>query len=132
MKVIHTSGKRKTAKARATITKGSGVVRVNKAPYQIIEPKFRRMKIEEALLIAEDVVSGVNIDVTVKGGGQISQLDAVALAIARGLVAWTGDEKLKRKYLDYDRHLLVADPRRKETQKPNRSSARSRRQKSYR
>ena len=43
------------------------------------------------------------------------------------------NEALKDVYEEYDRHLLVADVRRKETRKPNRQGkARSKRQKSYR
>ena len=43
------------------------------------------------------------------------------------------DKKLEKTFLDYDRHLLVADVRRKESRKPNRQSkARARKQTSYR
>jgi len=42
------------------------------------------------------------------------------------------DKKLKKQLLSYDRHLLVADVRRKEQRKPNDSKARKARQKSYR
>jgi small subunit ribosomal protein S9 len=61
-----------------------------------------------------------------------SQAEAARLVIAKSLVEFTKDEKLRRKYLDYDRQMLVADVRRKETCKPNDSKARAKRQKSYR
>ena len=51
-------------------------------------------------------------------------------AIARVLVLF--DKKLKKPFLDYDRHLIINDIRRKEQRKPNDSKARSSRQKSYR
>ena len=41
-------------------------------------------------------------------------------------------EEVKKAYLDYDRNLLVADVRRKETRKPGDSKARAKRQTSYR
>jgi ribosomal protein S9 len=53
------------------------------------------------------------------------------LAIARALVE--KDKKLKEVFLDYDRQLLVADVRQKESAKPNsHGKARAKRQKSYR
>ncbi|MEK6868559.1 MAG: 30S ribosomal protein S9, partial [Nanoarchaeota archaeon] len=53
--------------------------------------------------------------------------------IARGLVAFTNSNALKSIYLDYDRLLLVADVRHKESAKPNsHGQARSKVQKSYR
>lgn len=131
-KIVHTSGKRKTAKARATFRKGKGVLRINHVPYEVIEPRYIRYKIEEPLILAGGMPADLDIDVNVKGGGINSQAEAAALAIAKGLVAWTEDEKLKKKYLEYNRALLVADPRRVETSKPNRSKARAKRQKSYR
>ena len=70
--------------------------------------------------------------VQVFGGGTTSQAEASRLAIAKGLVEFTGSKKLKQDYLDYDRHLLVADVRRREARKPNDSRARAARQKSYR
>ena len=48
------------------------------------------------------------------------------------LVEFSKDAKLEKTYLDYDRHLLVQDVRYKEVNKPGRSKARSKRQKSYR
>ena len=44
----------------------------------------------------------------------------------------TKSAELKKAFLSYDRGLLVADTRRKETYKPGDSKARAKRQKSYR
>ena len=41
-KVVNTSGKRKTAIARATIKAGKGRVRVNGQPIHIMEPELAR------------------------------------------------------------------------------------------
>ena len=131
---IITSGKRKTAIARATITEGTGKVFINKIPYKFFSP-IRKMMIDEPLLLTqEELGDQLNFDVRInaRGGGQESQIDASRLALARAILAFTKSEKLKKKFLAYDRNLLVADVRRKEAYKPGDSKARAKRQKSYR
>jgi len=133
MKIIHVSGKRKRAIARATLKNGNGTVRINNQILESFEPKFARMKIMEPLILASDLTKKVDIDINVAGGGIISQAEAVRLAIARALVEYSKSNSLKETFLKYDRHLLVADTRRKEASKPNRhGQARAKRQKSYR
>ena len=131
-KVVNTSGKRKTAIARATVQKGKGLVRINNKPVEIYEPEIARWKILESIQIADNHINSVNIDVNVKGGGFMSQASAVRTAIAKGLVEYTKDPSLKLAYLDHDRSLLVSDSRRKEPKKPLGRGARKKRQKSYR
>jgi small subunit ribosomal protein S9 len=131
-KVVNTSGKRKTAIARATVQKGDGLVRINKKPVEIYEPEIARWKILEPIQIADNYIKSVNIDVDVKGGGFMSQANAVRTAIAKGLVDYTNDPALKLAFLDHDRSLLVSDSRRKEPKKPLGRGARKKRQKSYR
>ena len=131
MKVVHQSGKRKTAVARATLTPGAGIVRVNSRLLSTLPDNIFRAKIEEPLLLAGDVAKRVNVTVNVYGGGSNSQAEAVRLAIAKALAQF--DKKLRSIYLDYDRAFTVADVRRKETHKPNcHGKARAKRQKSYR
>lgn len=132
-KPTQVSGRRKSAIARATISKGTGIVKVNNIPLSLVEPKYNRMKIEEPLLLAGDLAKNVNVQISVLGGGPSGQADAVRLAIARGLVEYSKDETLRNTLLNYDRQLLVADVRRREMRKPNtRGRARAKRQKSYR
>ena len=131
-KVVNTSGKRKTAIARATVQKGSGLVRINKIPVELYEPEIARWKILEPLRIAESQMDKINISVNVQGGGFMSQASAVRTAIAKGLLEFTGDPSLKIAFLDHDRSLLVSDSRRKEPKKPLGRGARKKRQKSYR
>ena len=131
-KIVNTSGKRKTAIARATVQKGKGFIRINKKPIEIYEPEIARWKIFEPIKLSEDYISKVNINVEVKGGGFMSQANAVRTAIAKGLVEYTADPNLKLSFLDYDRSLLVSDSRRKEPKKPLGRGARKKRQKSYR
>jgi small subunit ribosomal protein S9 len=132
MKAVHTSGKRKRSIARATLKPGNGIVRFNHILIDNLHPKMARMKLREPLILAEDVAVKVDIDVNVHGGGFMSQADAGRLAIAKALVEYTKDSKLEKRFQEYDRQMLVADVRRKETRKPNDSRARAARQKSYR
>ena len=132
MKIVITSGKRKTAIAKAVVRPGVGRVRINKIPIEIYQPELARMTIMEPLIIAKDLAKKVDIDVTVKGGGVMGQAEAARTAIARGLVEWSGDEELRKAYLQYDRYLLVNDVRRKEPKKQGGRGARKRRQTSYR
>lgn len=133
MKVIHVSGKRKQAIARATLKQGKGVVRVNNINIDIYKPRLYRLRLKEPILLAPDAFTNVDIDVNVSGGGIASQAEAARLTIAKAIVEYSKDDKLKETFLKYDRNLLVADVRRKEPAKPNRhGKARAKRQKSYR
>ncbi len=132
MKVVVTSGKRKTAIAKAVVRPGVGRVRINKTPVEILQPEMARMKIMEPLIIAKDLAKQVDIDVTVRGGGFMGQAEAARTAIARGLVEFSGDEELRKAFLEYDRTLLVNDVRRKLPKIQGGRGARKRRQTSYR
>lgn len=131
-KIVHASGKRKTAVARATVKPGKGRVIINTVPLELYSPNLAQMRIKEAVVLADEFSGEVDITVKSFGGGVMSQANAIRLAIARALVEYSGNDKLEQVYLEYDRQLLVADVRRKESNKPNDSSARAKRQKSYR
>ena len=62
----------------------------------------------------------------------MGQADAVRTAIARGLANWSKNVKLREEFIQYDRKMLVGDPRRTEPKKFGGHSARARKQKSYR
>jgi len=133
MRIVLASARRKTAIARVLVKEGKGRVRINSVPLEIYEPELAKWKIMEPLLLAGDeIVSKLDIYVNVRGGGVMGQASAARTAIARALVEWTGSEELRKLYLNYDRHLLVEDPRRTEPKKPRGRSARAKRQKSYR
>ena len=130
-KLIHQSGKRKRAIARATLKQGTGKVRVNNKMIDAYGTRITRLKLKEPLVLAGDIADGVDISVSVAGGGYNSQAEAARLAIARALAKYS--KKLEKVFLSYDRHLLVADIRRKEPSKPNcHGQSRAKRQKSYR
>lgn len=130
MKQIHTQGKRKRAIARATLSSGTGKIKVNGCLLDNYANHFTRLRIQEPIILAGDVSKKINFNINVTGGGINGQADAIRLAIARSLVQH--DKKLKPIFDEYDRLLLVADVRRKEVCKPNDSKARAKRQKSYR
>ena len=136
---VQTSGKRKTAVARATVREGKGRIRVNSKPIHIMEPELARRKALEPVQIAEAMnrLSTVDITVDVAGGGIMGQVDAVRTAIARGLVHFNDgavgiDKELRDEFLRFDRTLLVNDPRRKEPKHQMGRGARKKWQKSYR
>jgi small subunit ribosomal protein S9 len=140
-KAINTSGKRKSAIARATVKSGGGKVRINKKPLELLDPELARLKIVEPLALADkSLINKVDIDVIVSGGGIMGQADACRTAIARGLVEYLRVNKprgadfkeLESTYRQRDRSLLVNDPRRKMPKKPMGRGARKKRQKSYR
>ena len=127
------SGKRKTAVAKATIVDGSGVITFNKRPLSFLTD-LQQLEINEPIVIAKENLGKLKFDIAlnVKGGGSAAQVEAGRLAIARAIVAYTKNEELRSAFLAYDRHMLVADTRRKEACKPGDSSARAMRQTSFR
>jgi len=133
VKVITTSGKRKTAIARATVRKGTGIIRINKVPLPLVQPELIRLKVMEPLTMAGAEISGqIDIDVDIRGGGMMGQAEAARCAIARGIVNWTNDMALRDSFLSQDRTLLVNDIRAKESKHYGGTGARAKFQKSYR
>ncbi len=133
MKITVSSGKRKTAIARATVREGSGRIQINKTPLDNFTPLMARQIIEEPLMIAgEDITSKLDIRVNVRGGGPMGQAQASRIAIARGLVDFTKNADLRKQFVDYDRTLMAGDSRRKEKKKFGGPGARAKKQKSYR
>lgn len=132
MRII-TSGKRKRAIAKAVITEGSGKVFLNQKDYKNLQ-MFDKLKIEEPLRICKNILGKLDFDVSIKiiGGGEKGQIEAARLALAKGIVKFTNSAELAKAFSDYDRNLLIADIRRKETYKPGDSRARAKRQASKR
>jgi len=134
--VVQKAGKRKTAVARASVSRGNGRVTINSIPLNVYGTNIVRMKINESLIIASDYVnlSKLDIKVNVKGGGVMGQADAVVSAVARSLVAWSKNENLHNAYMGYSRTIIAGDHRQTEPHKPSQSrkGPRHRRQKSYR
>lgn len=126
-------GKRKTSIAKARIVPGNGIVTINNIPHTLLND-FHRLSIEEPLRIANKNMKERDFDIKVKvsGGGHESQIDAARLAISKILLEKSKSATLKKAFENYDKHLLVADVRRKEAYKPGDSKARAKRQSSKR
>ena len=145
-KSVQVFGRKKTATAVAHVKEGKGMVRVNGCPLDLVQPEILRTKVHEpfmAIKLGEYPLpfdfSDLDIRVRVKGGGYSAQIYAIRQAIAKGIVAFyqkfvdeSSKQKIKDKFLAYDRSLLVADSRRTEPKKFGGPSARARYQKSYR
>jgi small subunit ribosomal protein S9 len=131
--VTNTSGKKKTAVARATVREGEGRVRIDSQPVELVDPELAQLKMLEPFRIADDDLrEQVDVEVSVEGGGVMGQADAARTAIARGLVDHTNDAELRDAFMEFDRSLLVNDVRQSESKKWGGPGARARYQKSYR
>jgi small subunit ribosomal protein S16e len=139
-KQVQCFGRKKNATAVAHVTTGTGFIKVNGKPLQLLEPASLRLKVwEPILLLGANRFQDLNIRVRVRGGGSTSQLMAIRQAISKGLIAYyqkfhdeTTKRELKEVLIQYDKSLLVADPRRMEPKKFGGAGARARFQKSYR
>jgi small subunit ribosomal protein S16e len=122
------------------VTEGKGNIRVNGKSINVMEPISMRLKVvEPILLLGQKRFENLNVRVKVRGGGSTSQAMAIRMSIAKGIIAFTqkyDDESTKRELkellLQYDKGLLVSDPRRCEPKKFGGHGARARYQKSYR
>jgi small subunit ribosomal protein S9 len=132
VRVVVSTGKRKTSLAKATVRDGAGRVRINGLPLEVHQPELARMRIMEPLILFGDGWKRYDIKVRVRGGGFMSQADAVRMAIATSLVRMSQDFEARSKMIEHDRTMIVGDPRRTEPKKFGGPSARSRYQKSYR
>jgi len=139
-KQVQCFGRKKNATAVAHCTTGTGFIKVNGKPLQLLEPASLRLKVWEPIfLLGAQRFQDLNIRVRVRGGGSTSQLIAIRQAISKSLIAYYQkyhDESTKRELkellIQYDKGLLVADPRRMEPKKFGGQGARARYQKSYR
>ncbi len=129
-KIFVERGKRKRAIARATAREGTGILKINNLGINALTSPVEREIISEPLRFVD--ASKLDVSVNVRGGGRMGQAQAARTAIARALVAYTGDEELRKRLLEFDRSLLVEDSRRVEPKKFKGPKARARFTKSYR
>lgn len=105
---------------------------MNKVPVELVQPMVARERMMSPLELAGELRSKVDVDVTVNGGGVMGQAEAAAIAISKALVDWTKSEDLRKRLMDFDKHLLSGDARQSEPKKFGGPGARRRKQKSYR
>lgn len=137
---------RKTCRALATISKGNGKVRINNIPAEVLEPRVAKEMILTPINLLGEIRNRVDVNVKVQGGGFMGQAFASAVAISRALAGEAKGgrdpkdhpltksvrEEIRRKIIEFDRHLLSGDPRQSESKKFGGPGARRRKQKSYR
>merc|ERR1719408_75988 len=94
-KTVQTFGRKKTAVAVAHTKSGSGLLKVNGVPLELIGSETMKWKLLEPFLLLNDIKttdSGkkifdtLDIRVRVKGGGRVSQCYAIRQAIAKSIV----------------------------------------------
>src|SRR5436853_6224834 len=90
---------------------GKGRIYINDQSLDHMYPEVARMKIEEPLLIAGDRSKGVDIRVSIEGGGVMAQAEAARIAIARALAGWTKGTELSKTLLAYDSVMRAGDQR---------------------
>ncbi|KAK0618202.1 ribosomal protein S9 [Bombardia bombarda] len=132
---VQVFGKKKNATAVARCVQGKGLIKVNGTPIKLFATEILRAKLfEPVLLLGVDKFAEVDIRIKVTGGGHVSRVYAVRQAIAyyAKFVDEHSKNLLKTALIQFDRSLLVADPRRCEPKKFGGKGARSRFQKSYR
>ena len=140
MRSVQVFGRKRTATAVAYCKEGSGLIKLNGTPLsQIASETLKAKLLEPLVVIGEEAWGKLDIRLRVHGGGHVSQIYAIRQAISKAIVAfyqkyvdeWSKAE-IKKKLIEYDRTLLVADPRRMEPKKFGGQGARVRRQMSYR
>jgi small subunit ribosomal protein S9 len=125
-------GARKTSRATAALTVGKGRIRVNGVPLEVWTPEVARLHMMAPVAIVGELREKYDVDVSVAGGGFMSQADAAAMAMARAFEDQVKGASMKEKIAAYNKYLLAGDPRQTEPKKFGGPGARRRRQKSYR
>jgi len=125
-------GARKTSRATAAVTLGKGRIRINGVPLEVWQPEVARLHMLAPVQIIGELREKFDVDVTVAGGGFMSQADAAAMALARAFLDQQKGAALREKMAAYNKYLLAGDPRQTEPKKFGGPGARRRRQKSYR
>ena len=112
-KYYYARGRRKSAHARVKLTAGSGLLKINNSA------KESNKEIEKPfILVGQD--KKWDIDAYVHGGGKISQIEAIRLAVSRALLLIDSSLRTTLKKSNF----LTRDSREKERKKPGLKRAR--------
>lgn len=122
-------GRRKSATARARLTKGKGVVTINDKPAgdYLSNNKTMLAEITDPLALVGKQQE-YDVSIRVSGGGLAGQVDAIKMAIAKAITVGHADLRTTLKKAEF----LRRDPREKERKKYGLRSARKREQYSKR
>ncbi len=122
MEVINTSGRRKCSVARAYVSKGTGIITINKRDYkEYFKTPTLQYYVLQSLANAKSV-GEYDVKVNVNGGGTTGQAQAVRLAIAKALVEINPELKKELRA----EGLVTRDPRMVERKKFGQKKARAR------
>jgi len=114
------TGRRKTSVARVNLTPGTGIIKINKRPFEnYFTRKTDRLLILEPLKLT-NTLNKFDIIASIKGGGMTGQAGAMRLGLARALTNFDEENKTVLKKAD----CLKRDPRMKERKKPGQKGAR--------
>ena len=116
------TGRRKTSTARVFLRPGTGVVKVNKKPFeQYFFDEMHRMIIRQPLQLSE-TIDKFDIIINLQGGGITGQAGAARHGLARALVQFNPEFRPILKKAG----LLTRDPRMVERKKYGQPGARKR------
>jgi len=115
-KIVNTSGKRKTAIARATLSQATHRQDQLGSPRHLPKRDGAAEDIRTSPP-APEPIEGIDVAIDVHAADH-GQAEAVRTALARGILKWHNDPQIKDVYISYDRSLLVNDSRRKNRRNP--------------
>lgn len=122
MSTVHAIGRRKSSVARVYLSAGDGTITINKKDSKEYFPTATLLyKINQPLKIVE-MDGKLNINVSVNGGGNTGQAEAIRMAISRALCEM---DIVNRPALKAD-GMLTRDSRVVERKKPGQKKARKR------
>ncbi|XP_018882268.3 small ribosomal subunit protein uS9-like [Gorilla gorilla gorilla] len=117
-------GQRKMTTAMVGRKHGSGLMEVNRRPLEMMESCTLHYKLlEPVLLLGKERFADMDIQVLVKGDGQVAQMHAISQSISKALVACyqkyveVASKKVKDVLIQCGWTLLVADPHRCKSRK---------------
>jgi small subunit ribosomal protein S9 len=119
-KHFYAVGRRKTSVAQVLVSLGTGVITVNKLPF---EGYFQTADLQQIVLhpmTSLGVEKQLNVKAKVHGGGIHSQAEAMRHSISRALLQYNPESRRTLKKLGF----LKRDPRVKERKKPGLKRAR--------
>ena len=120
MEIVHKIGRRKTAVARAYVSKGKGNITINKrALDNYFTTGTLQYKVKQPLVLTDNE-KAFDVKVNVYGGGVTGQAEAIRLAITRALVEINEENRAILK----PEGLLTRDPRMVERKKFGQKKAR--------
>jgi small subunit ribosomal protein S9 len=114
------TGRRKSSVARVRVKSGSGTIVINGKPLDNFFPVLKDQRQITDTLAATGTSSGVDVRITVTGGGTTGQAGACRMGIARALVNFDTEHFNALR----DGGFLTRDSRMKERKKPGLHGAR--------